>query len=55
MLLASPVAAGIVTIELNDFEEITVDIEEKALPEKATGSAPDDQAEAEIVAAEAVS
>ena len=55
ILLASPVTAGIVTIDLNDAQAITVDIEEKALPEKATGSAPDDQAEAEIVAAEAVS
>ncbi|MDP7645285.1 MAG: ATP-dependent Clp protease ATP-binding subunit, partial [Anaerolineales bacterium] len=56
MLLASPVAAGIVTIDLDDSEAITVDIEEKALPKKkATNSALDKVPDAETVAAETVS
>ena len=56
MLLASPVGAGIVTIDLNDAEAITVDIEEKALPKKkAAKPAPDEVPDAETVAAETVS
>ena len=56
ILLASPVTAGIVTIDLNDAQAITVDIEEKALPKKkAAKPAPDEVPDAETVAAETVS
>ncbi|HJL69401.1 MAG TPA: hypothetical protein QGI30_00885, partial [Anaerolineales bacterium] len=56
ILRPSPVTAGIVTIDLNDAQAITVDIEEKALPKKkAAKPAPDEVPDAETVAAETVS
>jgi len=55
LLLSSPVAAGIVTVDLSDEEEITVNIEEKELPKKTTQTAKEEKPDAKTVKAEAVS
>ena len=55
MLLTSPVAAGVVTIDLNDDEEITVRIKKKRIPKKKPSPTPDEEPESETVTAEAVS
>ena len=55
ILLASPVAAGIVTIDLSDDEEITVGIKEKGMPKKETAPTADEEPDSETVTAEVVS
>ena len=54
-LLESPVASGLVTIDLNANDEITVDIEEKVVPTKTTQTIKDEAPDTETVSAEAVS
>ena len=54
-LLESPVASGLVTIDLNENEEITVDIDEKAVPTITTQTIKDEAPDAETISAEAVS
>ena len=55
ILLESPLASGIVRITFNEPDQITVEIEEKAVQKQPSGMTPTSEADAATIAAEVIS